>query len=287
MMRRTLSGLVASFSFVSVLMVALVAVVAGTARAATACENEQVREEQLHGTGLPDCRAYQQVSPLETGDVDAVGQADEVQAAPDGSRVRFWTQIPFPDACGSKFGEEYVSSRGAGGVWSTEDVLGCGCPETNAQGFSEDLTDSVVFCEGAALTEGASPEGRGFYLHEAGGGLRLIAAMPSEGENGIPEQQDFNLDAFSADDSRLIFESSQRLVPAAQLGLPNLYGVDLQTPEPTLSVVGLIPPSGHQSCGTGTGVECELPGEGAVAGDGVFPWNQIPKELWGVHDTQS
>jgi hypothetical protein len=253
-------------------------VVAGAPARAAGCANERVREEQVHGVGLPDCRAYEQVTPLEKEGVDAKGFAGDVQAAPDGQRVRFWTQIPFPDACGGSGGEKYISSL-VGEAWITEGVLPCDCPESDVRGFSEDLAETVLWCEGAALTPNASASERGYYVREtASGKLRLLVSMTG----AVEEQNYFTLAGFSGDDKHLIFESAEHLLPQARIGEYNLYEVNLEKPEPEqLSLVGQTPKSG-ESC---TAEACEAPPQGSVAGAGAFPW--APLHSAHEHYTQS
>ncbi len=62
---------------------------------AAACPDEGAREGQVHGSALPDCRAYEQVSPVDTNDIDAKGLPGNVQASPSGDRIRYFSLTPF------------------------------------------------------------------------------------------------------------------------------------------------------------------------------------------------
>ena len=200
------------------------------ARATGSCPNEAARSEQLHGLSLPDCRAYEQVTPVDKGDVDAEGFPGDVGASPNGERVRYFSITPFAGDCLPPGGQAmYMSSRaitGEGAAWSTEDVLPCESPKTSVRGFSEDLSQAVVCSEGAT-PEGAplAPGVRGYYVRStATGAYRLLGLVKTT----IPEVT-FVQARFSADDSHLIFESVEQLLPAATANVLNVYEVDLDT----------------------------------------------------------
>jgi hypothetical protein len=127
-----------------------VASVAATALLATAgaasaagCPNDALRVGL--SAELPDCRAYELVSPLgfEPFRLDALGY----QAGDNGSRVAFYSKFGAP-AGSPSFGPYFLASRRAGG-WSTEDVIP---PQTTAGGdfcypaivFSPDLSQGVL-----------------------------------------------------------------------------------------------------------------------------------------------
>ena len=105
------------------------------ALASSACPNAQVRQEsnanpttgQPYSMGLPECRAYEMVSPLEKGGSDALKSGFSFPAAADGDAVEFASQNAFGDAENglASFGGEadfYVARRGTEG-WSTSSAL--------------------------------------------------------------------------------------------------------------------------------------------------------------------
>jgi len=51
---------------------------------AEGCRNEQLRGQEGAALRLPDCRAYEQVSPADKNFTDALGEADAVQSSPSG-----------------------------------------------------------------------------------------------------------------------------------------------------------------------------------------------------------
>jgi hypothetical protein len=114
-------------------LVAAVSIPGAPALAATGegCPNEAVRAEsnvnpttgQPYSTGLPECRAYEMVSPREKGGADVLQGGFTFPAAADGDAVGFASQNAFGDAENgvASFGNEadfYVARRGTEG-WST------------------------------------------------------------------------------------------------------------------------------------------------------------------------
>jgi len=125
-------------AIVAFTLVAAVVIPAAPALAATGegCPNEAVRAEsntnprtgQPYSTGLPECRAYEMVSPLEKGGSDALllggSSGSSFPVAADGDAVQFLSQNAFGDAENANSGalgvpaDFYVARRGAEG-WST------------------------------------------------------------------------------------------------------------------------------------------------------------------------
>jgi hypothetical protein len=93
----------------------------------TGCGNEAFRT----GTSalLPDCRAYEMVSPVDKNGADIVGRADDggsyayVQARPDGEKLTYSSAFPAfgEDPPNSFVINQYLATRGADG-WSNEGI---------------------------------------------------------------------------------------------------------------------------------------------------------------------
>ena len=66
---------------------------------ADGCPNEQLRGQEGYAAALPDCRAYEQVSPVDKNFTDALGEADVVQSSPSGDGVTFFSHSAVPRAC--------------------------------------------------------------------------------------------------------------------------------------------------------------------------------------------
>jgi hypothetical protein len=90
-----------------------------SAASASECANEARRKEQ-NATYLPDCRAYEMVSPVDKKGSDVVGANNTAQIAASGERATFETFTGIGETHGSgAFGmTQYVTKRGSGG-WGT------------------------------------------------------------------------------------------------------------------------------------------------------------------------
>ncbi len=106
------SRVAASRRLVPVAVLALAGAVLPAA-AAAACPNDAVRAQQ-DATALPDCRAYELVSPV---DKNGAAIRQVVAPRPGGDGVVFWSTGAFAGAPGSIAGN-YTAQRGAGG-WTT------------------------------------------------------------------------------------------------------------------------------------------------------------------------
>jgi hypothetical protein len=153
----------------STLLVAFAFLAIGSAPAAAAeCSNEVLRVEQ-GSTGLPDCRAYEMVTPPVKGSGEPLPIGNELveerevrplspaflvsangaRAAEDGDRMAWQSVMPLSEARAPGFA--YLSIRGAGG-WTSEDVIpplsplnGLGCPGVlGVSAWSPNLTSSIL-----------------------------------------------------------------------------------------------------------------------------------------------
>jgi hypothetical protein len=98
-------------------LLGLVLVVPG---ASAACPNEAIREAQ-HATSLPDCRAYEQVSPPDKNGGGVIAAVDHTRISSAGDAASFASLAGFADAVGSGVATEYMSLRGPSG-WSTHAI---------------------------------------------------------------------------------------------------------------------------------------------------------------------
>lgn len=108
-------GLLTRVSVALFVAIAVSALLSGAALGAE-CPNEARRKEQ-NATYLPDCRAYEMVSPVDKKGSDVVGANNTAQISDSGERATFETFSGIGQARGSGgFGFfQYVTNRGEGG----------------------------------------------------------------------------------------------------------------------------------------------------------------------------
>lgn len=96
------------------------------------CTNER----SGFATTLPDCRAYELVTPVDKRGADVVGFPLRTRSAGDGNAVAYGATTSFGDSLGSSSsGVEYMSMRGPDG-WSTHSLSPFQTPVALPSGFS-------------------------------------------------------------------------------------------------------------------------------------------------------
>ncbi|HVY77903.1 MAG TPA: hypothetical protein VG898_05305 [Solirubrobacterales bacterium] len=92
----------------------------------TDCPNQTLRSGA--GALLPDCRAYEMVSPIDKNGGDiynepaGLGIHDAyIQSRPDGNKITYSAAPAFGDQLASKYYNQYIATRGAGG-WSNHGI---------------------------------------------------------------------------------------------------------------------------------------------------------------------
>jgi hypothetical protein len=126
-------------------------VVSGGAGADVLCPNAALRAGE-QASFLPDCRAFEMVSPTEKNGGDVSGVSSRTRAAVSGDAVQFVSMAGFGDVHGTDtIGTEYLSERGAAG-WATHGIAPAQEPPaftlwwSRYQGeFSDDLSTGVFF----------------------------------------------------------------------------------------------------------------------------------------------
>ena len=233
---------------------------------------------------LPDCRAYEQVSPIEKDGADAVSlqplfpaQSSPCEPGEPCAIVFMSVGGAFAGAQGNEVPNAYLATRGANG-WQTT-ALAPPTPEPPANGpakvsyaFSDDLSKVVLRVPLQRLAEGAPAGVYNLYLREADGDYSLVTARapaepPPAGCGSCYATED--VPAFagaSSDFSHVIFEANDSLVTGAPgEGVDNLY----ETADGQVRLVGILP--------DGT-----IPAEGATAGAGIDPTEEPGGELDGA-----
>lgn len=244
------------------------------------CPNALIRGAQF-SSSLPDCRAYELVSPPYDGKEGAnVGTSPySTQSATDGNAIKFYSRTAFGDAIGTTSfgGAEYVAERGTEG-WSTHSI-------TPEQGGVNLQPSSMAGYEGASpdlskgIFQSITPVLAGYpnvanvnnlylrtdLLNPGSGHYELVdlaanIVTPSMKE-GDPQSHFFGnaevwFVAASADWSHILFESNHDLTPEAE-GLNPMYAKAYEWDEGTVRLVGILP--------NGEPAEVSVPGKGAAS----------------------
>ena len=184
------------------------------------CPNDKLRKEnpsanppEYSSANLPDCRVYEQTSPLDKDGGDATGYVPVVKASLSGDRITFSSSSGIPGGDGAQEIPMFLATRGPNG-WSTQGMFPPAAEGQDAfvLGWTPDL--AWVFSEARKLGEPL----RGTLL-----------ARPSAGgqvETIVDHTDDFFANAFagtSADAAEVLFESKKALLEGAVEGKPNLY----------------------------------------------------------------
>ncbi len=232
-----------------------------------ACPNEAFRGG--FSGALPDCRAYELVTPATKTSVQILG-VQAVEAA-EGNAIGFSTHEPLPDA--PTGGPDYVARRGADG-WSSEDILplesytGSLCFERNqVRAFSDDL--SRALSSFGHDTRASEPGGSELEAQECNAeGLQVVPGEPVGYDNLLLRDNttgsfqlvnappvgvtpaDAHFEGASADLSHVVFSELAVLAPGAPFaskgGPEDLYEWD----EGALRLLTMLPG--------------EIPAEGAL-----------------------
>jgi hypothetical protein len=260
---------------------------------ASECPNEALRAE-MHSTFLPDCRAYEMVSPPEKNGLGVVTQNDKIHVATDGDGVTFATLGGFGDQQGTSFDAEYLARRTAQPAtngWSTQGINPRARGTTYASqaaaingenipsfmdAFTPDLS-AAIYRSWSPLTEGANTsEVTNFYridgLGDPGAAIHLlsdsIAPLPAAWSGPF---RNFIISFFvgaSTDLGHVAFESPLALTAdappyeglcATLAPLPDFFGCPsylYENAEGTVRLVGRIPSAPDTECDDAGGSPC-------------------------------
>ncbi len=230
---------------------------------AEACPNQVFRAGD--SSQLPDCRAYEMVSPLDknNGDIRALNQVTGYttavdQGAADGSALTYTSYRGFGDVKGGPFASQYVARRGPDG-WAN---LNLSPPrghsffgtrlsiESQFRAFSADLSNAWFMQDGEPILDPCAPEGfAGLYRSSLGDASyhALSCATPAFQTPYKGATQPFypELQGFSADGSVAVFRANDALTPDASgelsgVGLP-IYQLYVAYGDGELRSVNVLP----------------------------------------------
>jgi hypothetical protein len=238
-LRRLLSGRVSRLVIVCTSAYILAWLTIGSSGAvADTCPNAPVRGGP--SAVLPDCRAYEQVSPTDKSGYDV--SFGNGAAAPSGDGVSYVSFGAFAGAPANNVLNQYLSSRTPAG-WSTTAMSPPIAPASsvdlseNFEGFSSDLTHAFFAHENPPF-DGATPDLVNLYRRNPDGAFDLLSIGERTGIGLAPI-----FAGASTDSSHVVFEDSSGLLPGAPTSNFAVY----EWVNGVLSLVSVLPdgtPSG-------------------------------------------
>ncbi|HEU4906989.1 MAG TPA: hypothetical protein VFT19_12865 [Solirubrobacterales bacterium] len=196
---------------------------------ADACPNEALRSGL--SAALPDCRAYEMVSPLDKNNGDVLTRGGFNVASTDGRRLTFSSLTAFAEAESAPSTSQYLSSRDPDEGWLTAAIspprdsvsffpAGAATNEIQFKAFSEDLCDGWLLQDNrVALVPGAPADLPNLYRRDLCGesGYELLTTVAPPPPFGFSTESFYylNVGGFSADAGRSAFYAPAALTPDA------------------------------------------------------------------------
>jgi hypothetical protein len=235
---------------------------------------------------LPDCRAYEMVSPLDknNGDVSAYEQNYLAQASVGGERMSFSSFRAFADAEAAPLSSQYLASRDPSRGWETQAItppredfsyypIGAG-EGIQYKAFSDDLCSGWILQDtGIALTPEAPPSVPNLYRRSFcdPSGYELLSSKAPPGFLGPSEEGNSRyypmIQGFSADAAHSVFQADAALTPNAN-PKKGVYQVYETYDGGKLRLVSLLP--NGSAATTNSSLGTALAGEGNFRSSNVF-----------------
>jgi len=202
------------------------------------CPNDRFRTGP--SAKLPDCRAYEQVTPNDKYGSDAYGSPTSVQASNTGDGITHYTFSGFPNSAGFQYNNVFLSSF-SGGEWG---LAGLNPPpsygdEAFVVGWTPDL--HLTFAEIWDFTRPGF--GYNYVMRDSADGSRTVLIQQTT------ETLSFTIGGAFEDDSKVVFDANGSVPvtsgPAPTSTESNVYLYDRDSGELTLA--GLLPDS---ACGS-------------------------------------
>ncbi len=199
------------------------------------CPNAQLRAEQPYGLTLPDCRAYEMVSPLDKDD-NGIEETD-ARASESGEAIAYGSAGAFSNPAATDRGDRYISRREPEhDRWSAQNITPPDLPvhlETDepfeALWFTPSLSAGLLESENDPLTPvtNESPAGYPYlYLTNTAAGASPSSESSYRLVNTINDPElppyeyasnalDLYVDGASTDLSHVVFGQEAALIPGA------------------------------------------------------------------------
>jgi hypothetical protein len=215
------------------------------------CPNDRFRGGP--GSALPDCRAYEQATPVDKHGADAQVSPNLTSASIDGDHVTFFANGGLPTTGGSTGLYPYMATRSPAG-WSFDGLQPPTVPGTisGPLGSSEDLSTTLAY--------GPGPGGSGItlYLRDSATGAYQQVGPVMPDSNITRQIKSATLSGFASDTSHLAFKSLVQMLPGAPAGQWSLYDLD----HGTLTIADRIPTGSLRVCDDVAGPACIVPSQG-------------------------
>ncbi|HEY2768412.1 MAG TPA: hypothetical protein VGI76_09145 [Solirubrobacteraceae bacterium] len=250
---------------------------------ADSCPNARIRGVQF-SSYLPDCRAYEMVSPPDKSGGNIATDPTYTQSAAGGNAIKYDSLTAFGDSQGiTGRGAEYIAQRGTDG-WSSHSID----PPQTSPGFgiftssayvalSEDLSKGVFYARSPVLPGHPNVEkAANLYLRDdtlsgPPGSYELLtdsATVQPPIPPGVIQNREIAVAGVSADYKHVFFETNANLTAEAS-GLSTEFPKAYEWDEGAVRLVGILP--------NGTPAEGSIPGRGA--GSGKTPTISV-QETW-------
>jgi hypothetical protein len=177
---------------------------------------------------LPDCRVYEQVSPVDKNGVDALGTASIPRSSPNGDAVTFVTSTGIPGGVGSQDFPTYLSSFESGS-WSTKGLL----PPAPLGRIVQILGWTPDFSETLEIVAELDSADAALLARGRDGSIQTIVPH----SEGLQTTSKTSYVAASADNEQIFFETRAALLPGAVADKPSVYEWDAKTGALTLASV--------------------------------------------------
>jgi hypothetical protein len=206
------------------------------------CPNQALRIGP--SANLPDCRAYEMVSPVEKNNGDAIDVIDITgfrtrldESALSGDAFSYTSARSFPGSVGAPYASQYLARRDPSTGWSSQPISPAQSPpdarccyhdfDNEYQAFSPELTDGWFLLNAEpALASGGVEGSLDLYSRNNVTGGYGVVSTPEAGVSPVPVElalQGAEVQGTSSDGETTIFTTHEKLATTGTRGLEQLY----------------------------------------------------------------